>query len=437
MPEQTSKEDEAIGLLARAYFAARDAEQLPTDLAGRALDPVFSPHRTSWRRSVAALLAAIVVAGAIGGGYLLFHGRGEISGVSPPSTPQLVLQDAAAGATQLETMPVGGGQTHLLPALPLSGPLEEVGQVIGHRTDAVLLGSSSAIAALDVEDLGTGTWTQLTLPEALPILQAGAPWNGGVVVGNPGGPVLSPSQGDLALVEVYPGFDTIIIIDLSKGSERSLTPIGSCTYVLRAWLSDGIHISASCPPSSGSGADTAARGYVVDPTGGTMPPGPTGPDQILGATRQPDEDGDVQIAGSPDGTGEAVTTSAGVLAGPAGGPLSRIYTVPLGATVHILAVGDDGQVLLAVSVDGSSGELLASSSGTVATVPPRGGSWPSEPSASAFALPSGGFVQLVASAKPNATAAPGQAVITIHSDGSTSVGATVTHAGATLVGVAW
>jgi hypothetical protein len=412
-----------------------------------ALEPIRSRTSRSRRRRewLAMSLAAVAAAGALSAGVIFVHSRGSAlnSGGLPapsPSHPILLFEpavgcrlslagtmsDQASSAVgtggaapdsscRLEAAPLDGGGTQ-----PLSAPPDTpVGPgVVGHTVFVVakgerLPGGGSGITGLDIQDLASGAWRHVQLAREMPMSDTDEL-------------ILDPSESQ---VVIAPTSDTGLadVVDLSSGSIRTLVPTIGGVYEVTAWLADGIHATVPCR-SHTTGQSTSC-GFVIDPNGYALPlHGPTQSPGILGASRAPAEDGVVHIVGSPDGRQEAVSGTSAVLEGPVSGQLATAYTVRPGEVVRVLAVGDDGSLLLAVARGSSTQELIVSQRGTTPVALPAGLTLSSD-LGRAFSLPDGGFVQ----ALPPGQAGQQDALLRVRVDGSSAM---LSEHG-DLVGVAW
>jgi hypothetical protein len=429
------------GLIARAQLAA--ASQLPP------------PSPTSPRRRILEGVLAVAVAAAIavplyvthtgganptaGGSnasvQLVFYSNNTGSGCNGTSaTPAAVPTADAIPLTpgviygfcfQDQTaLPLSGGTMSPLPAEPIAG-WSGGGVLLGDSPQVEVVGAFEGLELRDlyVDRLPAGGWSEVTLSQPVT-------WSSSVGIG---GGELSPDGRQLSVV--FDSQGDIAVMDLASGSVHLLSAHAnpSAPVQTNLWLADGIHVTAACP-----GDPSTNCGYVVDPTTGAR-------------TRRSDEDRNPTIVGSPDGTQEAVASdldAAGsgqaVLAGPAAGSLSTVYTAPSGDWVSPLGVADDGTVLVMIgrqqgSQDGAvSAELLVGAGGgaTAVTAPPEG--WdPSgiEPDF-ATALPGGGFVDLLWTGASN----PGpdvQELVYVMPEGSTSVITSVPETTAEYLGPSW
>jgi hypothetical protein len=400
--------------------------------------------------------AAVVVALVIGTGVVFLIEKGS----SPPTWLLLEknVADCHSGASltgppcALETMSLSGGSTRAIPIDPDANQLlyqQANYYAVGHHVLVVPIGPDTlntnlaspqlpvtmGVTGLDVLDLRTGAWTQVSLSEASTINAGTSDFTGEMM--------LDPAE-DAVAIDTGKGSD-IAIVSLATGSVRQLSP-SVANVDLIVWLSDGVHVVADCPGASSWGSTgTGPCGYAVDPSSGAASRRPA--EDVTDTGRWP------QIVASPDGTHEAVVpVSSGsdvpsreVLAGTAGSSLRTVYTGPSGDFSSVLAVGDGGSVLVGLlfhSAEGPTGlglkELLVAS-GNLTTVATPAGGWGDGSAASCawgaassvdspFSLPAGGFVE----------EGPSGRVVRVSPDGSTTTIATVPAPQTTaLCGLVW
>jgi hypothetical protein len=340
-------------------------------------------RRRLWIVGTAAVVAAVV----IGTGVVFLLGKGS----SPPTWLLLEknVADCHSGASltppcELETMSLSGGSMRTIPIDPDANPWQndEANYIaVGHRLLVVPSGPdafirnqtplSMGVTGLDVLDLRTGAWTQVSLSEETTI-NIGSDFTSAMM--------LDPAE-DAVAIDTGDGSD-IAIVSLATGSVRQLSP-RVANVDLIAWLSDGIHVVADCPGetswSYAGGGEAAGCGYAIDPSSGT-------------ASRRAAEDlsetgGGPQIVSSADGIHEAVLPARSgndilggeILAGTAGSSLRAVYTAPSGDFLDLVAVGDDGSVLVEegrtpLGLNSIRAVLVVGGSATtIATFPAGGG----------------------------------------------------------------
>jgi hypothetical protein len=438
------------------------ASRLTDYLQGYATFPrpaTVERRQRRWRAAAAGSLAAVLAAGAITGGYFALRpgSGGEAAGTAVPysllfaanapsasdcasgvfSTPAPAGSAfVSSGPACFATLSPDGGS--LIPVATANGPdlvpsgkapTGLLGSLEGTQEMVVLTGSMSGsgtsedVISFYLLDLATDIWSHVELPspiEDAPALASGAGADGTVFTQSIYG-VLSPTGSEVAL-PTDAGTPSIDLVDLSTGSTRSITPALSGGFVMNAWLTDGIHVSAPCGDSTSGGG---LCGFVIDPGTGR-------------AIARPAEDGNITVIGSPDGTQELLFlpgngTQTQVVAGPAGGTLETVYTAPTGEEVFPVDIGDDGSVLTAVGTGTSWEEVILSDGEVTTATPPKGGWAPAGMAPDpVFPIPGGGFVAVV-------WTGPGpsvQELVRVMPDGSTSIIQSISEDTASLIGLA-
>jgi hypothetical protein len=353
------------GLIARAQLAA----------AGQVPPPPPPSHR---RRIFEGLLAAALAA-AIAVPLYLTHSASPTAAGTPE--PLLVFtKGTASGSCQfvVETAPVSGGRLRSIGTVNGCGAYGQPVIVGDHLVGSATREPDAPHAGLDLIDLGTGT--ERTIP----------------VEGVDGSVFPSPDGSDLAVpivagAHALPALDVFdvatgaLLRQLEPAVDGSVMSLGDAAT--STWLRDGIHTTE--PRCVGDPA--ASCDYLIDPVSGAVHTLVRSDTTSVGTTS-------VEDYGSPDGTEEArlslqtTTTGPGgtatIGAGPTGGTLTTVYSLPstaMDATSGI-AVSDDGTLMFQTSFT-----IDVVNQGRLYTVTPPSGWTLGVPGGGAGAVPGGGF----------------------------------------------
>ena len=198
----------------------------------------------------------------------------------------------------------------------------------------------------------------------------------------------------------------------------------------------------------GASSTAAPCEYVIDPDDrGTMPPGPTGPDTLLRASRRPIEDGANESSAAPQHPGGRASTTTG---GQDTSRTRRAWAASdriCGTCRRQPAYPGRGRRRERSARGGQPG-LDSKPSGAAGDEHhlhhPHLAHWQlvldgSSPGP-AFALPGGGFVETVQSGPATSNGSPvptAQIIVSVQPDGSTGTITAIPQGTASLVGVVW
>jgi hypothetical protein len=436
MPDllETELRDDPLAAELHAYFQTTAAALRPQGWRAQVAPPPPPSRRRATLQVVVAAALALLLAAGLSATFVLNHQPAATSPV-PLAEPLLVFSapNEIAGSSNclqdFDSMALSGGA--LRQAGSTGGACGGPAVVVGRQ---IVANTATGVAVIDAV---SGSPRNIELP-GMP------PWDAQ--------PVAAPDQTEVgvpiyATSQTYP--TSIAEISLSEAAITNRATLdGAVISQLKragssavergwglsvtAWLSDGIHALGVCPTP-----DASECGYLINPDTGTV-------------TALPSEDGAETVTGSPNGKVEAVVEPAGTIAvGPVGrASLSAVRPdVPYAIPPEVLAVSDDGSVLVAaegagclsgppVCVVPTNGPdvyfLLAHGTTTTLTGPGGGGG----PTLQATALPGGGFILVTSGAS-----VASQVVWLVSSAGVCTILATIPppaaqEAAVTLVGIA-
>lgn len=330
MPDafETQLRDSELADELRDYFRETSSTRRPPERRSTGARAT-SLHRRYLIEAVAAVgLAVVLVLGLWSASRGLDHRGGQqttptapASAVAPAPTvnPQLLFERPAQpridSAAEIWDLPVAGGPARLIDTLGngSSGPVLARLIAAGRR----FVVTSDGNQVMSVADLSSGTSRVLAI--------------GRVTSG-----ALDPSQTSLA-IRVFHGrgpadLDIVNLADMTVTRLRQM-PLTAAMSPYR-WLSDGIHAEDE---DFSTGATRLVGPYVVDPRNGAI-------SSALPSSDNGDysQDGRVEAvthldaAGLPDAISVSVT----------GGSPHTVYTAAKGRVASVLAVSDDGSLLI-------------------------------------------------------------------------------------------
>ncbi|MGA3183579.1 MAG: hypothetical protein ABSE52_03145 [Candidatus Dormibacteria bacterium] len=317
------------GLIARAQLAA--AAQLPP------------PPPPSHRRRILEGILAAALAAAIAIPLYLTH-SGSPTGAGTSGALLVFTMGTSPGSTSclftLETEPVIGDPLRRIGTVSKCGVYGQPVIVGDHLVSAVTSAPDAPGAGFELTDLVTGTQRAIPLEDV-----------DGAVFPSPGGidlavPIVAGAN-QLPALDVFDVATSALLRQLEPEVDGRVMNLGGASA--SAWLSDGIHTTMQCVGNVAASCD-----YLINPlTGAVHTLVESSPTSVTTTS--------VEDYGSPDGTEEArlsreTTTArpggtATIGAGPTGGTLNTVYTLPAAAMTGTLGieVADDGSLMFQTS----------------------------------------------------------------------------------------